>query len=129
MLPARTALPLLSELRMHTIAFVTDRRPSAAVGLAVRFNPAVLVPPPVTVFVVVLSGLRHDTAESVVAPTFNALTSTVCSLSFSSCSALTRWGSAWLRSAWLTARSPRGIEGAVIEWTVPSQDVAPLRSV
>ena len=33
----------LNELSVHTIAFVTDRRPSAAVALAVRFNPGVRV--------------------------------------------------------------------------------------
>ena len=33
----------LSELTLHTIAFVTDRRPSPAVALAVRFNPGVRV--------------------------------------------------------------------------------------
>ena len=36
-------LPLLSKLRLHTIAFVTDRRPSAAVALAAKFNPAVQI--------------------------------------------------------------------------------------
>lgn len=35
------ALPTLRELRMHTIAFVTTFRPSAAVALAARSNPGV----------------------------------------------------------------------------------------
>jgi len=38
-----TELPLLNELSFSTIVFVTNRRPSAAIALAARFNPAVNV--------------------------------------------------------------------------------------
>jgi hypothetical protein len=42
---ASTTLPLprLHELRLHTIAFVTNRQPSSAVALAVRSNPNIRV--------------------------------------------------------------------------------------
>ena len=41
--PSMAPLPLLRDLRVHTVAFVTNRRPSAAVRLAASFNPGVRV--------------------------------------------------------------------------------------
>ena len=41
--PADADPPLLSSSRIHTIAFITDRRPSATVALAARSNPGVRI--------------------------------------------------------------------------------------